>query len=176
MNGFDLIVILLVGVATVGGFLRGFVQEVLSLAAWVLALFAIRYMHTPLAAWMIDKLGSENGGAIFAFALLLLIPYAGMKLIASVAGRATRASILGPIDRILGGGFGALKGMILAVIAFSILALGYDTVWGIEGRPTWITTARTYPIVNAATDELVEMIAWRRKQLDEGDAATPEAG
>lgn len=175
MNGFDLIVILLVGVATVGGFLRGFVQEVLSLAAWVLALFAIRYMHTPLAAWMIDKLESETGGAIFAFALLLLIPYAGMKLIASVAGRATRASILGPVDRVLGGGFGALKGMILAVIAFSILVLGYDTVWGLEGRPTWITTARTYPIVNAAADELVEMIAQRRSNMDSQDAsATPE--
>lgn len=168
MNGFDLIVILLVGVAAIGGFLRGFVQEVLSLAAWALALFAIRYMHTPLAAWMIDKLGSETGGAIFAFALLLLIPYAGMKLIASVAGRATRASILGPVDRVLGGGFGALKGMILAVIAFSILVLGYDTVWGVQGRPTWITTARTYPIVNAATDELVQMIAERRRQVEDG--------
>lgn len=175
MNGFDLIVILLVGIAAVGGFLRGFVQEVLSLAAWVLALFAIRQLHTPLSVWMIDKLESEVGGSIFAFALLLLIPYAGMKLIASVAGRATRASVLGPVDRVLGAGFGTIKGMIIAVIAFAILVLGYDTVWGLEGRPTWITTARTYPVVNAAADELVEMIAQRRSaMLDEDAPARPE--
>ena len=32
MTGFDIIVFLIVGVAAIGGFMRGFVQEVLSLA------------------------------------------------------------------------------------------------------------------------------------------------
>ncbi len=35
MTGFDFIVLVIVGVAAVGGFMRGFVQEVLSLAAWI---------------------------------------------------------------------------------------------------------------------------------------------
>ena len=48
MTGFDIIVLLIVGVAAIGGFLRGFVQEVLSLLSWVLAIFAIRYLHTDL--------------------------------------------------------------------------------------------------------------------------------
>jgi membrane protein required for colicin V production len=41
MTGFDLIVLLVVGVAAVGGFLRGFVQEILSLVAWGVAILAI---------------------------------------------------------------------------------------------------------------------------------------
>ena len=37
------------------GFMRGFVQEVFALAAWVLALVAIRYMHTPLTAQALKR-------------------------------------------------------------------------------------------------------------------------
>lgn len=170
MTGFDIIVFLLIGVGAIAGFLRGFVQEVLSLSAWLLALFAIHYLHTPLTIWLHGWFEAMPGPAVLAFALLLLIPYAGMKLIAGRLGEASRNSILGPIDRVLGFGFGTLKGIIIAVLAFSILVLGYDTVWGPAGRPVWITTARSYPFVNAAADELVQMIQERRKQLAEEDA------
>ncbi len=172
MTGFDIIVLIIVGVASIGGFLRGFVQEVLSLAAWVLAVFAIHYLHTPLYDFLVPRIGTPSGAAILAFALLLLIPYAGMKLIASRAGNATRSSVLGPIDRVLGFGFGAIKGGIIVVLAFSLLVLGYDTAWGAAGRPTWITTARSYPLVNASTDALVQLIQERRTELREEDQAT----
>lgn len=165
MTGFDIIVLIIVGVASVGGFLRGFVQEVLSLAAWILAIFAIRYLHTPLYQAMEPHVPTQTGASILAFAVLLLIPYAAMKLIAGRAGEGARNSILGPIDRVLGFGFGAIKGGIVVVLAFSLLVLGYDTVWGYQGRPVWITTARTYPVVNASAEALVEYIGERRAAL-----------
>ena len=167
MTGFDIIVLLIVGVTAVGGFLRGFVQEVLSLAAWVLAIFAIHYLHTDLTAFLYGYIGTPSGAAVLAFALLLLIPYAGMKLIASRAGQASRSSVLGPIDRVLGFGFGTVKGVIVAVMAFSLLVLGYDTVWGSAGRPTWITNARTYDFIDASADKMVQLIQERdRLRLD----------
>lgn len=175
MTAFDLIVLIIVGVAAVGGFMRGFVQEILSLAAWVLALFAIRAMHTPLTAVIEPYLDSPTGASLLAFALLLLIPYTAMKLIAGRMGEASRLSMLGPIDRVLGFGFGAVKGAIIVVLAFSLLVLGYDSIWGVAGRPTWITTARTYPVVNASSDALVEMIHSRRQILrEEGQAVEGE--
>jgi membrane protein required for colicin V production len=169
MTGFDIIVLIIVGVAAVGGFLRGFVQEVLSLAAWVLAIFAIHYLHTPLYEWLEPKIGTPSTTAVLAFALLLLIPYAGMKLIAGRMGQASRSSLLGPIDRVLGFGFGAIKGAVVVTCAFALLVLGYDAVWGIVGRPVWITTARTYPLVNASADALVELIHDRRAEIQERD-------
>ena len=165
MTIFDLIVLLVVGIAAVGGFLRGFVQEILSLAAWILAVLAVRYMHTPLHQAIEPYIGTPTASAILAFALLLLIPYAAMKLIAGRAGEGSRSSLLGPIDRVLGFGFGAIKGGIVIVLGFSLLVLGYDTVWGYQGRPVWITTARTYPVVNASTEAMVEYISERRAQL-----------
>ncbi len=165
MTGFDIIVLLIVGVAAVGGFLRGFVQEILALAAWGLAILAIHYLHTALTAALFRFIGTPSGAAVLAFALLLLIPYAGMKLIAGRLGQATRTSMLGPFDRVLGFGFGAVKGVVVVVMAFSLLVLGYDTMWGPTGRPTWITTARTYSFVNASADALVKLIDERDRKL-----------
>jgi membrane protein required for colicin V production len=170
MTGFDIAVLLLVGMGAITGFLRGFVQEILSLSAWFLAIFAIRFLHTPLSLAIGPFIGSSSGAAVAAFALLLLVPLAAVRLIARWAGARSRSSLLGPIDRVIGFGFGALKGIIIVVLAFSILVLGYDTVWGVGGRPTWITQARTYPFVNAASEELVTMIARRRREAVEADA------
>jgi membrane protein required for colicin V production len=106
-----------------------------------------------------------------AFALLLLIPYAAMKVIANNVGKASRHSVLGPIDRVLGFGFGALKGAVIAVIGFTLLVLGYDTVWGYAGRPDWIANARSYEFVDASSRSLATMVAERRKRLAAGNEA-----
>ena len=173
MTGFDIIVLLVVAAAAIGGFMRGFVQEVLSLAAWILAIFAIRYLHTDLTELLSAYIGTPTTAALLAFALLLLIPYVAMKLIAGRLGRASRNSIIGPFDRVLGFGFGAVKGVIIVVVAFSVLVLGYDTVWGAKGRPDWMVTARTYPFINASSQAMVQLIEMRRQQLEEEDAPVP---
>lgn len=174
MTGFDYIVLLIVGVAAVGGFMRGLVQEVLSLAAWFLAIFAIRALHTPATEFLAGYIGSGTSTAILAFTLLLLIPYAAMKLIAKYVGTASRRSVLGPIDRVLGLGFGIIKGFLIVVIAFSLIVLGYDTVWGAQGRPAWITSARSYSLVDAGSRGLVEIIAERRARLRDEEASPPD--
>jgi len=174
MTGFDIIVIFIVAVAAIGGFLRGIVQEVLSLAAWILAAFSVYYLHGTLTDFLRGYYDADPATSILSFALLLLIPYAAMKVIAGNVGEASRGSILGPIDRVLGFGFGAVKGALIVVFAFSILVLGFDTVWGYKGRPDWITQARTYPAADAFSRQLVQMIAQRRAQML-GEEASAES-
>jgi membrane protein required for colicin V production len=175
MTGFDIAVLLIVGMGAATGFLRGFVHEVLALLAWIFALFAIRYLHEPVTSFLAPTIGTGSGAAVLAFAILLLVPYAAVKLIANWLGTKSRTSVLGPIDRVLGFGFGAVKGMIIIVLGFSVLMLGYDVTWGPDGRPTWITQARTYPFVNASSEALVTMIAERRHQSVEADRKVAEA-
>ena len=171
MSGFDIVVLLFVGIGALTGFFRGFVQEILTLAAWIFAIFAIRMFHTPVTEVLVPYIGEGSGSAILAFALLLLGPYVAVRLVARWAGSKSRGSLLGPIDRVLGFGFGAVKGVIIVVLAFSVLVLGYDTVWGVAGRPDWIVTARSYPFVNASSEAMVKMINERRQQLNDEDAA-----
>ena len=143
--------------------MRGFVQEVLALAAWLFALAAIHYLHTPLTARLVPITGDNMGApAVLAFAMLLMVPYIVVKILAKRMGELSRDSLLGPIDRVIGFGFGTVKGLVIVVLAFSIVVLGYDTAWGIGGRPIWITQARTYPFINASSESLVKIIGERR--------------
>ena len=170
MTGFDILVLIVVGAAAATGFMRGFVQEILALAAWVIALAAIHYFHTPLTAQLLPYTGSGMGSAaVLAFAILMLVPYVIIKMLAKRMGELSRDSLIGPIDRVIGFGFGALKGLLVIVLGFSIVVLGYDTVWGVGGRPTWITQARAYPFVDAASNSLVKMIGERRARASEAE-------
>ncbi|MBO9519513.1 MAG: CvpA family protein [Porphyrobacter sp.] len=175
MTGFDILVLLIVGVGAIGGFMRGFVQEVLSLGAWILAVIAIRFLHTDLTSALYGFIGTPSGAAVLAFVILLLVPYIGMRLIAGRIGQASRNSVLGPFDRVLGFGFGAVKGMVIVTLAFSLLVLGYDSVWGPAGRPTWMTTARTYPFVSASADAMVKLIQEREQAFLGSDADGEES-
>ncbi len=164
MTGFDYVVFLIVAVCAIGGFFRGFVEEILALAAWCVAMFAVRYGHEPLTLILAPYLKNETGAGVLAFALLMLVPYFITKYAASALGSASRTSVLGPIDRLLGFGFGAIKGFVIMVLGFSLLVFGYDVVWGVNGRPVWISAARTYPFLNAASEELMTIIADRREE------------
>ena len=135
MSGFDYLVFLVVGLAAIMGFFRGFVEEVLALAAWCLAMMAVHYGHELLADLLTPYVHNDTGAAVLAFAILLAVPYFAMKLLARSVGSASRSSMLGPIDRVLGFGFGALKGFVVMVLAFSLLVLCYDVVWGAKGTP-----------------------------------------
>lgn len=171
MTGFDIAVLLIVGFGAITGFVRGFVEEVLALLAWIFSLVAIHYLHTPVADFFSPQIGTESGAAVLAFALLLLIPYAAIKVLAGWLGRTSRNSVLGPIDRVLGFGFGMLKGILIVVVAFSVLVLGYDAVWGPKGRPDWISQARTYRFIDASSMALVGMIGERRQAALDAEAA-----
>ncbi len=171
MTGLDIAVLLVVGFGAVFGFMHGFVQEVLALSAWLFSLVAIHYLHTPLSIALETHVGTSSGSSVLAFALLMLVPLAVIRLLARWMGNASRNSLLGPIDRVIGFGFGAIKGSIIVVLAFSVLVLGYDTVWGVGGRPLWIIQARSYPFINASSDALVKMIGERRHAAQTAEAA-----
>lgn len=165
MGGLDILIAIIVGVAAVGGFMRGLVQEVLSLASWIMAALVLHFMHPALTEGLRSFYNAEPATPLLAFVLLLLIPYAAMKVIIGTASGASEGAILGPIDRVLGFGFGAVKGALIAIFAFSLLVMGFDDVWGYKGRPTWVTTARTYPAADAFSRQLLPIIATRRDQL-----------
>jgi len=126
--------------------------------------FALKALHTPLTTALTAIVGTSSGAAILAFALIAGIAYFGGRMLARAMGRRTKQSILGPLDRAMGFGFGALKGLILASLAFLLLVLVYDTIdGGPKQRPTWLTKSRTYPLLNATSAFVADFVAKRRK-------------
>jgi membrane protein required for colicin V production len=164
LTGLDMVVLLVIGGAAVLGFMRGFVTEVLALLAWLLVVLMLKLFHTPLAAALATMVGTAQGGAVLAFAVLAGGTYFAGRVLARTLGSRMRESFLGPVDRALGLGFGALKGLILVSIAFLMLALVFDTVGGGPSRrPAWIVGSTTYPLLNATSAGIADFVDRRRK-------------
>jgi len=164
LTALDIIVLILVGGSAILGVVRGFVTEALSLLAWVAIVFVLKFFHLPLAHALAGKVGTDAGAAVLAFAILSGVTYFGGRLIANAIGARTRTSILGPLDRALGFGFGVLKGLIFASLGFLLITLVIDTMGGGPAqRPEWMTKSRTYPLLNITSASMSAFVDRRRR-------------
>ncbi len=177
MTVVDILTLFLLGGGAIFGFMRGFVQEILSIIAWVCVIIAVRFFHTPAVIYLSEPIGTESGAAVVAFLGLGIVTYFLGKQIAKYAGSKSRKSILGPIDRVLGFGFGAMKGLIIATLLYLFLILSMETLFGPDEKPEWLTESRTYPLLNASGNALSTFVEERRlgdAQIEEQDALSSE--
>jgi membrane protein required for colicin V production len=171
MSALDIFVILLLGGGAMIGFVRGFVHEVLSLVAWIVGVVMLKLFHEQLWTGLTSFVGTSAGAAVLAFALLFVPSFLLVKLLARTIGGRTKKSILGPIDRVLGGGFGMLKGLIGATLFFLFANLATDLVYGAQAdRPEWMAKSRTYPLLNASGRAIVDWVKDQRgKRAEDGE-------
>lgn len=163
LTALDILVLLTVGLGAALGFSRGFANETVSLAAWVLAIIAVKALHTPVSAILVGPVGTESGAAVLGFALVFGLTFLAVKMAGKALGTTTKGSLLGPFDRVLGLAFGALKGLIAATLVFLLVSLVFDTLNGRSApRPAWMTESRTYPLLRASSASVVDFIEKRR--------------
>ena len=176
LTSLDILVMLLVGAGLDVGFLRGFVFEILSLLAWVRAIIALRYFHEPVRDWLVGPVGTVAGASVLAFALVFGIVFIAGKLASRRVGGRVRKSVVGPVDRVLGSGFGALKGLIGATLLYLAANLVYDTIWGRAAeRPEWMAQSRTYPLLHASGEAIVDLVEARRGPAPEEQGEADDA-
>ena len=170
MTALDIIVLILVGGIGVRGLTRGFVTEAMSLIAWVAAIAAVKLLHAPVSASLAGVVGTEGGAAVLAFALIFGITFMIGRYVANRMGNVSKSSALGSFDRLLGFGFGALKGLVGATLVFLLASLVYNTIYdGAADRPGWMTESRTYPLLNATSRALVDFV--HERQASGGESA-----
>lgn len=163
MTAMDIIVIFLLGGGTILGFLRGFVHEVLALFAWVAGVVALKLFHGTATLAMADTVGTVAGAAALAFIVLFLPTYIVFKLLANRLGKRTRQSIVGPVDRLLGGGFGMIKGLLISTLLFMAFSFAYNGFYGVDReRPDWIRDSQTYSLLNATSLAVVDWVEEQR--------------
>ena len=165
MTALDVFVFLLLFGGAAVGFVRGFVHEVISLLAWVVAIAMLKLFHSQLWTGLENSFHTNPAAAaVIAFAILFIPSFLLVKLLArSLGGRTRRHAVLGPFDRVLGGGFGALKGLLGATLFFLLANLATDMVYGPQAdRPQWMTKSRTYPLLNASGRGIVDWVQARR--------------
>lgn len=175
LAGFDWIVVLIVGAAAAFGLMRGFIAEVASLAGWVAGFVAVRLFYTPARAIFATATGSEVLAAIAAVIGPFLLALLVVKLVGSLASNTAKNSIIGPVDRLLGLGFGVVKGFLAASLIFLIITLGLKIMPGDDDKPAWLARAKTTPTLALVASAMVTYVgdAWKQQQAENPD---PHAG
>jgi len=159
----DIIVLIFVGGGALFGVMRGFVMEVLSLFAWMATVIALKVFYTPVALLLATHLHTKAGASLLAFVLIAAIVFFGGRMVAARIGRRTRTSVLGPVDRTLGLGFGAVKGLIGVTLLFMLGNLVYDLyAGGGSPRPQWVRDARSISLLQASRHAIDDLVAKRR--------------
>jgi membrane protein required for colicin V production len=123
MGWVDIVLLTVLALSVIFGLLRGFVFELLSLLGWVVAYFAAQWFGPELAPHL--PVGSPdsamNLGA--AFALTFIATLIVWSLAASLVRMLIKATPLSVPDRVLGAGFGALRGVVLLLALASLVAM-----------------------------------------------------
>ena len=134
-NWIDIGILVILGLSTLFGLMRGFLKSALSLVSWVLAFFLATYFY-PVVAAHFQSLGGMAANAL-AFALIFLCILAIGIVLSMVLTRIVFLSItLTILNALLGGLFGLLRGGIF-VTALTYIAL--------------LTPAPGYPIWQSST-------------------------
>lgn len=102
---------------------RGLVFEVLSLVSWVAAFVLARWLAADLAPYLPLAGAGESVryGAAFVLVFVLAMMLGG--LLAVLFKKLTTHVGLRPVDRVLGAAFGAMRGVLLLMVATVLVAM-----------------------------------------------------
>ena len=156
----DWIAVALIVVSMLFGLVRGLVFEVISLIGWVGAFVVAQWFASDVAAWLPAGDPQASWRYPLAFVLLFVaVAFCG-GLMASLAGEVIAAVGLRPVDRILGGAFGAARGavalLVLAVVVH-LLALS-DSAWWHESRSAVVLDAALQSLKPALPEKLASYL------------------
>ena len=141
MTVFDYAVLLIVGASVLLSVMRGFVREVLALAAWVIAFVAATLLAGTVAGWIGQSIEDESWRALAAFVLVFFVVLVGMSLTAMAVSGLLKKAGLGLEDRLLGGFFGFARGLLIVMVA---VLLGGLT--GLPRQPVWNDAVLSPPL------------------------------
>lgn len=132
MSWLDWVLLAVLLLSALVGLWRGLVYEVLSVAVWVGAFLLAQAYAAPVGAWLpVDGFSDPLQIAIGFAAVFFAAAFAG-GLLAWLFKKLVESVGLRPVDRVLGGAFGLLRGV--------VMLLGLALVVGmtpLHGHTTW---------------------------------------
>jgi membrane protein required for colicin V production len=120
----DIIFIVLIFILVIRGGLRGFITEIMSMAAVVLGLLAAILFYKPGAAFVRTKILADMQVVpeLIAFAALMVIAFVSIKILEHIIQDIiSRVNLLGGINHALGLAFGLLEGLILVCLLLFVI-------------------------------------------------------
>jgi membrane protein required for colicin V production len=150
----DLGLIVVVLISAFLAMMRGFTREVLAIAAWGAAALAAIYLHPLVLPYVKPYIAKDVIALGAAAAAVFFVTLIAVSLITIKLSDAILDSKIGALDRSLGFLFGAVRGLLLCVIAFVF----FNWLVPAQTQPGWVKTARMRPLLQATGDRLMAVL------------------
>ena len=132
MNWADITIICIILLSAVLSLFRGFVREVLSLVAWVVAFWAAMAFWGQVAVMLAPYIAIEFPRMVLSFLAILVGVLLVFGIINFIVGRLMASTGLSGPDRMLGALFGMLRGA--AIVTVLVVLAGLTPL---PGDPSW---------------------------------------
>lgn len=189
MDGFTLVDAVVAGLIVISAILaysRGLVRELMAIVGWAAAAVAAFYFAPPAVPLIreIPYLGGVIGescelGIIVAFAGVFAIALLVVSIVTPLFAIAVQRSVLGGIDAALGFLFGALRGVLLVLVALiaydRIVPAGSGVAVVDDSRSARIFAAAQTRVEGALPDDAPAWILARYNDLT-AQCVAPDAG
>ena len=153
-NLFDISVIIGLLFSAFLAYLRGFVQEILSIVGWITAiaatLYGFPYLQTPVRQIISVEILADLAAGL----LLFLSSLVTVSLLTRKISNRVKDSLLNSLDRALGFLFGLARGAIIIVIAY----IGFEFLMPKNKNFPWVDDARIITLIDPAADFLISIL------------------
>jgi membrane protein required for colicin V production len=149
--------ILLIVVMLISGLLamvRGFMREVLSIIAWVLAAGATLYAYAKLLPFAKQYFNNDIVAAVAVVGGVFLVTLLVVSVVTVRISDMVLDSRVGALDRTLGFLFGLGRGLVIVVVAFLFFT------WLVPDRsqPEWVRSAKSRIVLTGTGQWLMSML------------------
>lgn len=155
---------------------RGFMREVLSIAAWIIAAVVTLYGYSRVLPYVSQYVPNELLATGIAVGGVFLLTLLIVSLFTVKISDLILDSRIGALDRTLGFLFGLARGLVIMVVAFLFF------IWLVPAKsePEWVKNARSRPILQSTGDWLKSILPddpenaiLQRFKKSRGDDDTP---
>ncbi|WP_290643398.1 CvpA family protein [Aquabacterium sp.] len=128
----DLILLVGLGLSMVVGAWRGLVTEMLSLAGWGVSYFLAQWFGSEMGQVLPIGQTGERLNVLAGMIVVFVLAWLGWALISWAITQVVRASALSAPDRVLGAGFGLMRGVVVALVVVTLVGMTPVAKW-----PSW---------------------------------------
>jgi membrane protein required for colicin V production len=142
LNWLDVVLLLILGLSVIGGIRRGFAQQVIGLIAAVVGLLSALWFYGAAGSFLLPYVSYKGVANFLGFLGVFLGVVLVGTLVGAVVKKVLKAAGLGWLDRVLGGAFGVLRGLLISIVL--VLALMAFTQ---KPPPSSVVNSRVAPYV-----------------------------
>jgi membrane protein required for colicin V production len=150
----DIALILVMLISGLLAMVRGFMREVLSIIAWILAAGATLYSYAKLLPYAKQYFNNDVVATVVVIGGVFLLTLLIVSIITVRISDMVLDSRVGALDRTLGFLFGLARGLVIVVIAFMF----FNWLVPDRSQPEWVKSAKSRVVLTGTGQWLMSML------------------